>query len=315
MIKKKKFLKEYHIEKEELKRTGMKWDELNAIYDHYCQIEGQLKRIGKDFVNDYLYDIERAGIHSYRYRTKQPGHLIEKIIRKKQMTPDPYQHIDRTNYWKYMTDLIGIRVFFLYREDWIHFHNYITSAFENNPECYVEDRILDFDENPDHYYIAERPKVYRRTGDTRIYDKRLIDIKSDGIYRSLHYIIKYKGYYVEIQGRTLFEEGWSEIDHDIVYPYFQDDEMLTDFSTLLNRLAGMADEMSSYFRRIKDMKMEVAEKEPKPEKLEETEKSEKSEIPEKPEKSEKTGKAEKSGKPAKTLKKSAKKEKPDQKTE
>ena len=59
---------------------------------------------------------------------------------------------------------------------------------------------------------------------------------------------------MEIQGRTLFEEGWSEIDHDIVYPYFKDDEMLTDFSTLLNRLSGMADEMSSYFRRMRSIK-------------------------------------------------------------
>jgi putative multiple sugar transport system permease protein len=63
-----------------------------------------------------------------------------------------------------------------------------------------------------------------------------------------------KGYYVELQARTLFEEGWSEVDHDIVYPYFQDDVMLKDFSTLLNRLSGMADEMSSYFRRLKEAK-------------------------------------------------------------
>ena len=56
--------------------------------------------------------------------------------------------------------------------------------------------------------------------------------------------------------RTLFEEGWSEIDHDIVYPYFKDDIMLNDFSTLLNRLSGMADEMSSYFRRMKMMRVE-----------------------------------------------------------
>ena len=89
---------------------------------------------------------------------------------------------------------------------------------------------------------------------TKIYDDTEIEIKSGGIYRSLHYIIKYKGYYVEIQGRTLFEEGWSEIDHDIVYPYYQDDEMLNDFSKLLNRLSGMADEMSSYFRRMKKVR-------------------------------------------------------------
>ena len=215
MIDKEKFLTSYNIEPEELKAAGLDWEELAAIYDDYLSVEGKLRSIGKDFVYDYLYDIERAGIHSYRYRTKDPGHLIEKIIRKRNEHFERFEDINRSNYHKYITDLIGIRVFFLYREDWIHFHKYITSVYEN-----------------------------------------LIEIKSNGIYRSLHYIIKYKGYYVEIQGRTLFEEGWSEIDHDIVYPYFQDDEMLKDFSTLLNRLSGMADEMSSYFRRMKGVKEE-----------------------------------------------------------
>lgn len=248
------FLKKYNIELEDFQDAGLPWEELAAIYEDYQVNEGKLRSVGKDFVYDYLYDIEKAGIHSYRYRTKDPGHLLEKIIRKRNEQFDRFEAINRDNYYKYVTDLIGIRVFFLYREDWIHFHSYITTVFENDPDLYVEDRIRDFDHNPGHYYIAERPKVYRRNGDTRIYDDNLIDIKSDGIYRSLHYIIKYKGYYVEIQGRTLFEEGWSEIDHDIVYPYFKDDEMLKDFSTLLNRLSGMADEMSSYFRRMKGVK-------------------------------------------------------------
>lgn len=68
------------------------------------------------------------------------------------------------------------------------------------------------------------------------------------------------GYYLEIQGRTLFEEGWSEIDHDIVYPYYKDDKMLTEFSGLLNRLSGMADEMSSYFRKMKELREEEPDK-------------------------------------------------------
>ena len=75
-----------------------------------------------------------------------------------------------------------------------------------------------------------------------------------GLYTDIISSTKYKGYYVEIQGRTLFEEGWSEIDHDIVYPYYTDDEMLQDYSKLLNRLSGLADEMSSYFRKLKDQR-------------------------------------------------------------
>lgn len=256
MIDKETFLKAYSISLEELEQADINWEELNAIHENYSDIEQQLREIGKEFVDTYLYDTEKAGIHSYRYRTKDPGHVLEKIIRKRREHFERFEQIDQNNFYKYLTDLIGIRVFFLYREDWKHFHDYITSVFENNPDCYVTDRVRDFDEDETHAYIAERPKVYRRNGDSRIYDEDLIEIKSDGIYRSLHYIIKYKGFYVELQARTLFEEGWSEVDHDIVYPYYLDDPMLKDYSMLLNRLSGMADEMSSYFRRIKKKREE-----------------------------------------------------------
>ncbi len=251
MITRENFLSKYHIDECDLIDAKIHWEELAAIVKEYESMNHLLHVVGKDFIDEYLYDIEKAGIHSYRYRTKSVGHLLEKIIRKRKENPEKFDKIDHTNFHKFITDLIGIRVFFLYREDWIYFHQYITSRFENNPEIYVKDRLEDFDDDINHYYIAEKPKVYKRSGDSKIYDSEKIDIKADGIYRSLHYIIKYKGYYVEIQGRTLFEEGWSEIDHDIVYPYYKDDEMLNDFSTLLNRLSGMADEMSSYFRKMK----------------------------------------------------------------
>ncbi|MDY5846288.1 MAG: GTP pyrophosphokinase [Bariatricus sp.] len=256
MIDKKEFLATYNMSEEEFEEAQISWEELTAIYEDYREKEGHLRDLGKEFLDEYLYDIEKAGIHSYRYRTKEPGHLLEKVIRKRRENMGKFARLDHTNYHKFITDLIGIRVFFLYREDWIYFHKYLTSVFENKPEQYVEHRIEDFDDDINHYYIAERPKVYKRSGDSKIFDGNLIEIRADGIYRSLHYIVKYKGYYVEIQGRTLFEEGWSEIDHDIVYPYYKNDEMLTDFSKLLNRLSGMADEMSSYFRRLKQEREE-----------------------------------------------------------
>ena len=253
-MKKEEFLSVYNLDEQDLEKACITWEELEAIEQEYLKIEKLMHDIGKDFIDEYLYEIEQAGIHSYRYRTKEPGHLLEKVIRKRKENIEKFAGLNHTNYYKYVTDLIGIRVFFLYREDWIHFHRYITGKFENNPENYIVDRFQDFDEDPDHYYIAEKPKVYKRGGDTKIYDEEEIDIITGGIYRSLHYIVKYKGYYVEIQGRTLFEEGWSEIDHDIVYPYYQDDEMLQDYSRLLNRLSGLADEMSSYFRKIRTNK-------------------------------------------------------------
>ena len=172
MIDKKEFLSTYNMTDDDIAQANITWEELMLILEEYEKLEKHLRDIGKEFINDYLYDIEKAGVHSYRYRTKSPGHLVEKIIRKRKEDPEKFLSLNHTNYYKYMTDLIGIRVFYLYREDWTHFHHYITNVFENNPENYIQKRLADFDENPDHYYIAERPKVYKRPGDTKIYDDR-----------------------------------------------------------------------------------------------------------------------------------------------
>ena len=245
------FFAEFKLGEDDLIEANITWDELIRIEESYCGMERSLREIGKSFIDEYLYDIETAGIHSYRYRTKGAMQLLEKVIRKKKENPEKFAQLDHTNYYKFVTDLIGIRVFFLYREDWKNFHQYLTGQFENDPALYIQDRLADFDKNPDHYYLAERPRAYKRTGDSKIYNGKEIEIISDGIYRSLHYIVKYKGQYIEIQGRTLFEEGWGEADHDIGYKDAEDDEMLRDYSRLLNRLSGLADEMSSYFRRMK----------------------------------------------------------------
>ena len=248
---KRAFLAEFDLSDADLMEANITWEELLRIENAYRAMEQDLREIGKSFIDEYLYDIDTAGIHSYRYRTKGVAQLLEKVIRKRREDPVKFAALDHTNFHKFVTDLVGIRVFFLYREDWRHFHEYLTSRFENDPRLYLRDRLRDFDEDTSHYYLAERPRAYKRSGDTRIYDDRELEIIADGIYRSLHYIVKYRGHYIEIQGRTLFEEGWGEVDHDIVYKEAEDDEMLRDYSKLLNRLSGLADEMSSYFRRLK----------------------------------------------------------------
>ena len=123
----------------------------------------------------------------------------------------------------------------------------------------MDDCLKDFDEDTKHTYMAEMPKVHLRDGDAReIYETVLPPdaIKNKKIYRSVHYIVKYHGVYIEIQVRTLFEEGWGEIDHHIVYPYYQDDMLFQQYTSLLNRLTGLADEMSSFFCEVKRLEEE-----------------------------------------------------------
>lgn len=260
LITKDQFMDKYNISQELFRSVGIQWEELCYIYEDFTnKIDTKYKPILKQFTEDYLEDKENVNIHSFRSRVKDPEHLLEKIIRKKQENFIKYEKLDKSNYEKFVTDLIGIRCFVLFKADWEQFHNFILSQFEDNVQYYVKDPILNFDADEKHCYIAEKPKVHIRNGDAReLYENILSpdSVIDDKIYRSVHYIIKYGGVYLEVQVRTLFEEGWGEVDHAVVYPYYQNDPILKEYTGLLNRVSGLADEMSSFFYRLK--KLEVA---------------------------------------------------------
>lgn len=255
MITEEILLEKYNINKDMLETSGLSIEDLNDIANDFEKNKyDKYKKIMEEFIDEYLKDTKKANIHSYRSRVKDSEHLAVKIIRKKFDNFKKYKNLDISNYEKFVTDMVGIRCFLLFKSDWENFHNYIIKQFENCEDFYITDSLADFDENEKHYYFAEAPKVHIRTGDSReIYEKLLppdcvIDKK---IYRSVHYILKYKGIYLEIQVRTLFEEGWGEIDHEIVYPYHTDNEIFKEYTELLNRLSGLADEMGSFFYRLK----------------------------------------------------------------
>lgn len=267
MITKEIFFEKYNITEELFLSAEISWEDLCYIHDDFEKKISNYEEILESFMKTYLRDIhkkrikndEKIKIHSFRSRIKEPEHLMAKIIRKKQDNQDKYKNLDKTNYEKFVTDLIGIRCLILFKADWINLHNYIISQFDNKTDYYIRDSLADFDNDENHFYIAEMPKVHIRNGDSRdIYEEVLppnyvIDGKD---YRSVHYIIKYRGVYLEIQVRTLFEEGWGEINHELVYPYFQDNKILNGFTELLNRLSGLADEMGDFFCELKILEAE-----------------------------------------------------------
>ena len=73
-------------------------------------------------------------------------------------------------------------------------------------------------------------------------------------YRSVHYVIESspvkRKIITEIQVRTIFEEGWSEIDHKVRYPNFSDNDLIRCFLEIFNRMAGSADDMGAFVQGL-----------------------------------------------------------------
>jgi Sec-independent protein translocase protein TatA len=108
--------------------------------------------------------------------------------------------------------------------------------------------------------LSEPPTANVRKGDpeeyTRQFTEKGCEINEHKFgYRSVHYLIKFQLskeiFIAELQVRTIFEEGWSEIDHNIRYPYDLDNVILAQVSAIHNRLSGSADEIGSFIKILK----------------------------------------------------------------
>ncbi|MDO5516425.1 MAG: GTP pyrophosphokinase, partial [Clostridium sp.] len=73
-------------------------------------------------------------------------------------------------------------------------------------------------------------------------------------YRSVHYLVEFyptnKKVIAEIQVRTIFEEGYGEIDHRLRYSHEEIPEILQSNLLLFNRIVGSADEMASLINML-----------------------------------------------------------------
>lgn len=208
------------------------WEMLKNIESLYSERAENSKALVQGLLVNILEDTELSKvIHSARYRVKDVNSLKVKIVKKLAelsiyespgYDKEKYRDIDENNYYKIITDLIGVRIIIRYREQWSKVDKWITEHFINDSKYYIKNYISDYKSEPGKPFIVETPKVYYRSDQDKVFYENVKAncysmIQSKSGYNSVHYIINKDGKYIEIQVRTIYDEAWSECTHDIVY--------------------------------------------------------------------------------------------------
>lgn len=161
-------------------------------------------------------------VHTVKYRLKSESSLIGKFHRKWNRN-DP---ITPENLYSRVTDLAGVRVLHIHREQFSSIKSAIDERLRNQ-----------------EWHQVEPPKAYTWDPEAKVYFQSLgIEVTdNERFYTSVHYLIKEHAdsdIYCEIQIRTLFEEIWGEVDHSMNYPVKTLDASCKDQLLVLAKLVG-----------------------------------------------------------------------------
>lgn len=231
------FLRSYKLV-EDFEKSGYNWDELMKIAEQYEQ--NRTSKYPK-LIQTYISKIATFdAIHSYRYRIKETDSFIKKIITK---ANHKGKRVNLDNYLINITDLLGIRVLYVFKEDYYTVHKQLMDKFQHQ--------------------LVENVHIKLQKGDDISIYEKILDCdpipEYNSTYRSIHYTLcaeknNLKGVRLEIQTRTIFEEGWSEINHKLVYKnqdvadYFA----LLQASKILSTLVGNCDTLGMLMKNIYD---------------------------------------------------------------
>lgn len=129
----------------------------------------------------------------------------------------------------------------MFKSDYLPLHKLLISKYKKN--------------------FCEKPQVKLRKGDDQSIYQGLVNVEfQNGVdYRSIHYTIRHISQDgllipVEIQTRSIFEEGWSEINHKLLYKREYSDiaekALLKKTSSVLSSLAGDCDTLGDLMKTI-----------------------------------------------------------------
>lgn len=227
------FLIKYPNIDKDIKEHNIDIQDLKEIYEDYMEYRNSYKTQAEFIAN--ILRSEKM-IHSVKSRIKEPDRLIEKIIRKTSNRKAKHGNDFKftvDNYKNEINDLIGIRVIHIFKDQWQDIHEVIIKTWN----------------------VIEITANVREGDNTEIFDDLNIEVKSRSSgYRSVHYLVEFyptnQKVIAEIQVRTIFEEGYGEIDHKLRYSHSEIPEILKSNLLLFNRIVGSADEMASLINNL-----------------------------------------------------------------
>lgn len=217
-----------------MQRTRYTVDKLRPILETFERQRSLYAKVAQA----YAAEISAfEGVHSISSRVKSVGSLCEKILRK----DDPRDpEVTADNYQTEIQDLIGIRALYVFPDEFAIVYQQILKRYKN-----IFDGL---------------PTVRYRKGDNLdLFKKgfpnnRVIYPDTDDDYRSIHYLFHHEkpDVRIELQTRTIFEEGWSEINHRTVYGMKNSakSDMLNILSPILSRMVGTSNDIASLIYSI-----------------------------------------------------------------
>jgi len=177
-----------------------------AVYKkHRTDFSNLAEKVHNDLIRNR--DLKKL-IHSAKFREKDPDHLRDKLRRKAFEARDqgkPFR-ITEQNIFAEIDDLAGVRLLHIYREQLKEIDPIIRAIFRKY-----------------EYTFREKPKAYTWDIENQQFYKALgFRVEANPkFYTSVHYVIRphYENVGCEIQVRTLAEELWGEVSHEINYPH------------------------------------------------------------------------------------------------
>jgi ppGpp synthetase/RelA/SpoT-type nucleotidyltranferase len=214
----------------------------------YCDRQAEYRRIVKAFTNQIQNARSLKGkVHSVRFRLKEPLHVADKLARKCLDKKSP-RNITTTNLFDPdlgITDFGGVRILHSRMEHWKPITRYLLNPVNMTGLSLYEKKAF------------VEPTEKTRAPYKVLFRKREFKYDEDKRYTSLHFIFKgsdsrNRDIFFECQVRTLFEEGWAEIDHQVNYPY-KANSILRGYIDSLNTSAKAANEIASKLETLKNI--------------------------------------------------------------